>query len=124
MLENAEDWQYHYVEPVPGENEKMKDAATRDKLQATRDALIEEYTRNTLEWIKTGSDQATVPALKKQREELAAKLTSSYWDLDPYIRARSLFDRIGVIQGEKVDHYAARSLTAIVKAPTAVDDVD
>jgi CRAL/TRIO domain len=44
--------------------------------------------------------------LAAQRDRLATALTADYWALDPYVRARSLYDRLGVIgPGGVVDFY-------------------
>jgi hypothetical protein len=128
-LDGPEDWEYQYVEPVPGENDRMKDTATRDRLQAARDALIQDYTKATLNWVKAGADLTQATAIKKQREDIAAKLRASYWELDPYIRARSLFDRIGIMQGEKMDFYPTKNTVANAaaeapKTETSADDLD
>ncbi|KAK3949672.1 hypothetical protein QBC32DRAFT_400060 [Pseudoneurospora amorphoporcata] len=101
-LDGQQDWQYKYVEPIPGENDKMKDTETLDKLQAARAELVKEYEEATLQWIQAGNS----PELKKKRDELAEKLRVDYWQLDPYVRARSFYDRIGVLlPGGKLDPY-------------------
>jgi hypothetical protein len=113
-LGGDEDWSYSYVEPVPGENDIMKDVATKEKLQAERETLVEAWEKATLEWIE-GKD------VKAKRTELAGKLREDYWRLDPYVRARTLFDRIGVIKkGGVVDFYPEEKKVAA----TSADDVD
>ncbi|KAK8022618.1 hypothetical protein PG993_013385 [Apiospora rasikravindrae] len=104
-LEGEDPWTYNYVEPTPGENAKLKDTATRDKLQGEREALYEEFEAKTLEWIRE-TDAGKRKTLGAEREQVAKKLRASYWQLDPYVRARSLYDRVGVIKaGGVVDHY-------------------
>jgi hypothetical protein len=122
-LGGDEDWSYTYVEPVPGENDTMKDVATRDKLQAEREKLVEAWEKATLEWIE-GKDG---DGIKARRTELAAKLREDYWRLDPYLRARTLFDRTGVIgKGGKVDFYPEEKKVAAPAASnaTSADDID
>ncbi|KAF3763794.1 CRAL/TRIO domain protein [Cryphonectria parasitica EP155] len=126
-LDGEEDWDYKYVEPVPGENDKMNDTATRDGMLAAREQLYKDYEQATLTWIKT-PDAA---GIKAQRESIASKLRADYWALDPYLRARSYYDRTGWIQGEKVDPYGTAEKTpAAVQAgangdaATSADDVD
>ncbi|PQE31738.1 CRAL TRIO domain-containing protein [Rutstroemia sp. NJR-2017a WRK4] len=117
-LGGDEDWSYSYVEPVPGENDTMKDVATKEKLQAERETLVEEWEKATLEWIE-GKDT------KAKRTELAGKLREDYWRLDPYVRARTLFDRIGVIKkGGVVDFYPEEKKAAAPAGATSADDVD
>ena len=49
-LEGSEDWTYNYIEPVPGENDKMKDTVTRDKLLEARKVIVKEYEATILDW--------------------------------------------------------------------------
>jgi len=104
-LDGEEAWTYQYVEPTPGENAKLKDTATRDKLQAEREALYEQFEAKTLEWIRE-TDAEKRKTMKSERDQTAKKLDQSYWQLDPYVRARSLYDRVGIIKSNgEVDHY-------------------
>ena len=123
-LDGEEDWEYKYVEPVPGENDKLKDTATRDKLLATREELVKEYEESTAEWIHNPE----AFGVNEKRNAAAAKLRKSYFDLDPYVRARSYYDRIGMIgQGGQVDFYPTAKPTETASAPvahTSADDVD
>ena len=101
-LEGKEQWEYAYVEPIPGENDTMKDTATRDKLVAKREETVKEWEKKTVDWIARPGDET----IRREREALAEKLRKGYWELDPYLRARSLYDRIGVLQkGGKVVPY-------------------
>lgn len=64
------------------------------------------------EWISGCNNES----LLSRRNEVIAKLRDNYWQIDPYIRARSLMDRTGVIkEGGKVDFYPS-------KAPVQVDE--
>ncbi|KAK0673581.1 hypothetical protein QBC41DRAFT_214486 [Cercophora samala] len=100
-LDGQEDWSYQYVEPIPGENDKMKDVATRDELLRQREGLYKQYEEATMEWIKTAD-----AGVKKKREEIAERMREDYWKVDPYIRARSYYDRTGVLlPGGEVDWY-------------------
>lgn len=131
-LDGEEDFTYRYVEPAPGENAKMGDTATRDRKLAAREQLYREYEEATLQWIRDpegGGEGAQ--AVKARRDGLAAKLREDYWALDPYVRARSLYDRTRVLQGEKVEPYPAPDPAADAKSEvaegqngTSADDVD
>ncbi|KAF4773241.1 CRAL/TRIO domain-containing protein [Colletotrichum scovillei] len=118
-LDGQEDWDYKYVEPVAGENDKMKDTATRDALLSGREELVHEYEETTLQWIKeAGTDKEA--AIKAQREELARRLRDDYWKLDPYLRAKCVLDRTGVIQdGGKIDMYSKGAPAPATPAPAA-----
>lgn len=119
-FDGEEDWTYTYVEPVAGENDKMKDTTKRDGLLAAREQLYKDYEEATLKWIKSPEDAS----IKAQRDSIAAKLRADYWVLDPYVRARSLYDRTGWIQGEKLDPYPAKKTAVESTAEIAADDVD
>lgn len=94
---------YHYTEPTSGENERMADNETRTRLLSERATTVKSFESATLEWIKEapGSD-----ALQQKRSELAERLRSGYWQIDPYLRARSMYDRTGLIrEGGKLQFY-------------------
>ncbi|CAJ2508831.1 Uu.00g138570.m01.CDS01 [Anthostomella pinea] len=120
---------YQYVEPVPGENSKMQDTETKDKLLQEREALYEEYESKTIEWIGE-TDSTKRASINAERNAVAKNLKEHYWRMDPYVRSRSLYDRIGVIKADgKLDYYPSSLPTAPSNdAPTAVDtaadDVD
>ena len=122
-LGGAEEWAYTYIEPVPGENDRMKDTATRDKLLQNRALIVDDFEKGTLEWIRGEGD---AEAIKSKRNEIANKLRDDYWLLDPYIRARSYYDRIGVINGGKVQFYPQATAAPAVApdAHTSTDDID
>lgn len=121
-LGGDEDWEYSYVEPVDGENDTMKNVETRQKLEEERKGDVEEYERKTFEWIK-GEDK------KAERDQVAQRLRENYWKLDPYVRARTLYDRTGMLQKDgKVDYYPTHTLKTDNlpngQAQTSADDVD
>ncbi|KAJ6439955.1 phosphatidylinositol transfer protein CSR1 [Purpureocillium lavendulum] len=127
-LDGDEDWQYEYEEPAEGENEAMKDTETRDQLLKARADLYSEFEAATRAWIRTpDSDQGK--QAKAEREQVAQKLHSGYWNLDPYVRARSLYDRRGdILPNGKVNWYnksengsgsQASNIEAQVKEPSA-----
>lgn len=131
-IDGTSGWTYKYIEPVPGENDKMKETDTRDKLIEERKALYEEFESKTIEWIHE-DDVTKRTALKSERSAIAHKLREQYWRLDPYIRSRTLYDRIGVIKPDgSLEHYppwevVGSSNGAAVAADaveTSSDDVD
>ncbi|KAL2268464.1 hypothetical protein VTJ83DRAFT_3310 [Remersonia thermophila] len=109
-LDGDEDWTYAYVEPVENENARMRDTATRDRLLAARAELYKEYEAATLEWIRAAPGSEEAERLKAARNDIAEKLRVGYWEVDPYVRARSYYDRIGVLQaGGKLNWYPAEA---------------
>ncbi|KAI0857540.1 CRAL-TRIO domain-containing protein [Xylaria cubensis] len=132
-MDGTSGWSYKYIEPVPGENAKMSDTETRDKLIKEREALYEEFESKTIEWIHE-EDATKRTAIKSERSAIAQKLREQYWRLDPYVRSRTLYDRIGVIKpGGKLDFYPpweavattnGAAAPAAVVAETSTDDLD
>ena len=95
-LDGDEDFAYTYIEPDINENAAMNDAPTRSKLQTERMDLISEYEKATKIWIN--GDSSTTVDTAASRRDIDIRLRSNYWELDPYIRARSLYDRLGIIK--------------------------
>ncbi|RYP73430.1 hypothetical protein DL771_003602 [Monosporascus sp. 5C6A] len=129
-LDGEEDWTYRYVEPAAGENDRMKDAAARDRLLQEREGLYAEYEQKTVAWISE-ADAEKRTSIQSSRNQVAKKLRDQYWQLDPYIRARSLYDRLGVIRpGGEIDYYPSTSTPApavngaAAPGQTSSDDVD
>lgn len=118
-LGGDEDWTYKYVEPVEGENERMKDTGTREKVLAERKELVSSYESETLAWVH-GEDGG------EGRGRLAQRLAENYWRLDPSVRARSLYDRTGVIgNGGQLDFYPAdRGAAGKMASSSAQDELD
>ncbi|KAF3942179.1 Patellin-5 [Dactylella cylindrospora] len=143
FLEGDEDWEYEYVEPVPGENPfldstKPEDLEEKQLLTEERWRIIEEYEQNTRDWIKEESKGATVNTpVKDERSGLRERLKINYWGLDKYLRAQTYYDRIGMIgKNGEVDFYPAKkgekeeekkvngNGTAEVPAHTSDEDLD
>ncbi|KAI1262003.1 CRAL/TRIO domain-containing protein [Xylariaceae sp. FL1019] len=133
-LEGTSGWSYRYVEPLAGENDKMNDMETRHRLLKEREAIYEEYESKTIEWLNE-SDASKRTTINTERSSIAKKLKEQYWQLDPYVRARSLYDRVGMLKpGGKVDYYsswetpkktaAEKPTNGAPAAATADDDVD
>lgn len=103
-LGGKEDWEFRYIEPQPNENDKLQDTAARDSILAERKKIGQELFTATLGWTQTPQDEA----IKSRREESIQKLHRNYWDLDPYIRSRTILDRTGVIKADgQIDFYPA-----------------
>lgn len=133
-LGGDEDWVYKYPEPVPGENDTMKDEATRQAIEADRTQIVSRYESTVLEWIRAGTQSETIDQRRKERDTVAEDLRQNYWKLDPYVRARTLYDRMGVInQAGQLAFYpkaaaaaapAVTTATAPGRVSTSADDLD
>lgn len=128
-LGGDENWTYTYPEPVPGENDAMKDDATRQAIESDRTHIVSRYETAILEWIKAGA-QAGLEERRRERDGLAEELRVNYWRLDPYVRARTLYDRMGVIGREGKLAFYPKDVPAQVPAvapgrvSTSADDLD
>lgn len=88
-------WQYKYIEPVTGENDRLNIDEKRFEVQAQRDDLISQFEQLTSKWAADSGQLG-----EQQRELVVQSLQSNYWQLDPYIRARTYYHRAGVIDSE------------------------
>ncbi|KAG9192239.1 hypothetical protein G6011_10973 [Alternaria panax] len=126
-LGGDEKWEYKYPEPVPGENDKMADEKPKQELHSERQQMVDKYETTVLEWVHAG-DGAPAEEKRKERDAVAEELRQNYWKLDPYIRARSLYDRVGILQdGGKLDFYGKAPEPAATPAKateTSADDLD
>lgn len=86
---------YEYKEPQLGEDNLLKDTATRDEKLGERASTVKDFEIATYEWMHApaGNDE-----LSTKRSTLAESLRKGYWQLDPYLRARTIYDRIGLIK--------------------------
>jgi hypothetical protein len=126
-LGGDEKWEYTYVEPQDNENEAMKDEATRATLQSARDEMVRKYESTVLKWIHEAPEDAqSLQERRKERDAAAEELRSNYWKLDPHVRARTLYDRIGTLQeGGKLDFYPAKTTApAASQQETTHEDLD
>lgn len=116
-----EDWEYEYIRPVPNENEKLNDKATREVIMTERKGLGDELFGLTCKWIANPENENVSP-----RNDVIEELRRNYWDLDPYVRARTVLDRTGVIKGKgEVDFYpVARPKSVASEKETAKSDED
>lgn len=102
-LGGDEPWEYKYIEPRAGENDLMSDDGTKQRLLDERAAVVKDFESATQQWVQ---DPQAGDSSKQKRNELAEQLRSGYWQLDPFIRARGLYDRTGLIkEGGKIQFY-------------------
>ncbi|EWC48240.1 hypothetical protein DRE_02344 [Drechslerella stenobrocha 248] len=112
-LGGEEDWTYKYIEPNAAEDDRTLTAPTaqdieeKATLEAERLRIIEEHERNTRVWIAEESKGAAVPTdAKDERSGLRERLRGNYWALDRHLRARTYYDRVGMVsKNGDVDFY-------------------
>ncbi|CAI7673110.1 hypothetical protein N7533_009694 [Penicillium manginii] len=103
-LAGDEDWEYKYLEPKGDENEIMKDKSTGDEIMYERLMIGIKLLATTAAWISATTyaegkqDAIKVEELKARRSTVVEDFRQNYWKIDPYIRARALIDRSGVLE--------------------------
>ena len=110
-------WRYEYVAPKEGENSAMEvdgvDGA-RERIEREREEILKGYERVTLRWVRDPASRE----LREERRQLRDRLRRTYWDLDPYVRARSWYDRTGMIQsGGRIEFYPGEIMDTVEAAP-------
>ncbi|KAJ4348157.1 phosphatidylinositol transfer protein csr1 [Didymosphaeria variabile] len=123
-LDGEDPYIYSYVEPVEGEN--ARDQAPRSALETERQELVTKYEESILEWMAEAEAVKTLEERRKERDAVAERLRANYWKLDPYVRAKSLYDRIGLVgEGGKLSFYPERERGSVKPAvETSADDLD
>mgnify|MGYP002715313523 CR=1 FL=1 len=89
------DWDWKYNEPVEGENDLMKDTATRDAIREEYEQLAKQWIDVTRQWCNSPSDD-----LEYRRTVLMMQLRLKWYQLDPYIRARTVYNRNNVLRND------------------------
>ncbi|KAF9943723.1 hypothetical protein BGZ65_000411, partial [Modicella reniformis] len=95
--EGLDDWTYEYVPATPGENDAMKDTATKETLLAERHALEVRFDEATRNWNKNIDGKNS-----SERDEIAKQFREQYTRMTPYVRATSLYQRWGVAKDGQV----------------------
>ncbi|GAB1192640.1 hypothetical protein APSETT444_001833 [Aspergillus pseudonomiae] len=107
-LGGKDQYEYQFIEPVEGENERMEDTVTRDTLLSEREKIGDDLLKATAEWIEVAQEDNSVKiaAAKERRNAIIEQMRVNYWDLDPYVRGRCHLDRAGVIgEGGNISFY-------------------
>lgn len=91
-FDGLDDWKFNYVPPREGENNLMQDVATKERLLQERRLLEERFDQATRAWMKEPGHHTS-----NERDQLAQQLKEQHVRLSPYIRARTLYDRWGVL---------------------------
>lgn len=126
-----EDWEYVFLEPVPGEDAALDDKESLAKIQAERADIVKRYEELTRAWINdlpepsAGETPNALEVLsnsriKAERFKLAGSLRADYWRMDKHIRGRTYYDRAGVIgPGGMIDFYSTKAVEKAVAAATS-----
>ncbi|KAF2201875.1 hypothetical protein GQ43DRAFT_17631 [Delitschia confertaspora ATCC 74209] len=126
-LGGDEDWTYAYVEPNLSENSLLNDHTARDSILAKHSELVRKYESTLLDWIHSGEQGDNTKSADERREArnaIAEELRKNYWQSDPYLRARSYYDRTGVLgEAGQLDFYPKKKKET-VPTPAAASAVE
>lgn len=93
-----------YQEPDLDADFPLPDDATGRAAKAEHAAKRAAYQDLTLQWVEaktkakgTETENAAAAALMDRRHELAIEMVDCYWKMDRYVRARSWYDKMGMI---------------------------
>lgn len=92
------DWTWQYAEPEEGENDIHKDTQTRDAVQKEWDELQQQFLDATQQWIRGDADADARHVLVKQ-------LRLKYYQIAPYVRARNVYQRKGIVRDDFLVHW-------------------
>ncbi|KAF9565481.1 hypothetical protein EC968_004067 [Mortierella alpina] len=88
---------YKYIPVAAGENDRMKDTETKERLLEEWKAIMWKFEALTREWIACKKPETVNPrseeVIEEERLNITKDLRVAYFKLDPYIRARNLYHR-------------------------------
>ncbi|CAG8462659.1 6131_t:CDS:2 [Diversispora eburnea] len=93
-LGGTDKWKYEYVPYQENENYRLTDETTKKVKMGVRRSLELEFDEVNKQWIK---DPHNVQ-IKDKRDQLKVQLRKAQLELDPYIRARTYYHRIGALK--------------------------
>lgn len=98
-LSGPNPWSYSFQEPIPGENNLMESEHAKIVFLKEREQLSRQYEEIVTEWAASRpTTPSTEKSFRQQRDEVAELLKANYWKLDPYVRARTVYDRTGELK--------------------------
>ncbi|RKP25075.1 CRAL-TRIO domain-containing protein, partial [Syncephalis pseudoplumigaleata] len=114
-LSGTDDYEYYYPPPRAEDDVRLQDVEGREAHQATFTAISDRFVEATRKWIDavrrssssnddgsgsgsgSGGEDAEAIEAFKARDPIAAEMSVAYFKLDPYIRARTFYHRLGVL---------------------------
>lgn len=98
-------------------------------MEGERAEIVTKYETTVLEWVHEGEKGQSLEQRRKERDTVAENLRQNYWKLDPYVRARTLYDRIGLLHdgGQLAFYPQAKSdvaAPAASRVSTSAEDLD
>ncbi|EPS37104.1 hypothetical protein H072_9324 [Dactylellina haptotyla CBS 200.50] len=102
-LGGSKDWLYEYKEPLSGENRSIDNPTDEEReqkkiLESDRWSTIKEYEAVTMKWGEESSTTPTQGGDPDSRNILKKELIARNRALDRFVRARTYYDRIGMVE--------------------------
>lgn len=102
----------------------MKDTEAKASILKERGDIATKFEAVTRKWVDVTPGPES-DALQSERTAIAKESRDNYWKLDPYVRARSLYDRQGFIRGgAEVNWYPNRDAKAPAVSHGDAEDVE
>lgn len=95
QYEGLDEWEYSYTPVVEGENADQKDVLKKQEMLIERNALEEKFEGVNREWIKNINGNNN-----PERDEIAAEMREQYFRMLPYVRAKNVYQRSGVVSSD------------------------
>ncbi|KAH3679370.1 hypothetical protein WICMUC_001051 [Wickerhamomyces mucosus] len=96
-LGGNDEFEPNFIQGSSNDDLLLKDESTKLKIQNERQLIIEEFIVATISWIESENEEQS-DKFKIQKVKLGEKLALNYIELDPYIRSRNYYDRIGALK--------------------------
>lgn len=86
---------FQYIEPVEHENDAViEDSAEKTAALARYYAYFSEWEQHSLNWAKLDDDDAQNEKVRLCCDAAGTNFANCYWNVDKYIRARTVYDRL------------------------------
>ncbi|RGB43364.1 CRAL-TRIO domain-containing protein [Rhizophagus diaphanus] len=96
-LGGGDKWKYEYIPPTEEDNYKMKDEIKKKELMEIRTKLEHDFENINKKWIEDPDDEHII----NERNQLKVRLRKAQLDLDPYIRPKTYYHRVGILDYER-----------------------
>ena len=96
-LGGKDKWEYKYVPPTEEENYRMKDETKKKELMEIRTNLEGDFEEITRKWIENPDNEQLI----NEKNQIKVKLRRAQINLDPYVRSRSYYHRVGILDDNR-----------------------
>lgn len=87
--------EHTWIPPNKVDDVPLSNTERRKELQEQRTSLLKKFERCTYLWLME-KDAAVAEEIQVKRKDMLAEISRNFWELDPYVRSRTVFDRNGI----------------------------